>query len=331
MKRLSLCIFLISSLYVEAKEHIKTKHLQPSKIITTHWVNQPEMFQSRGKHFRYKPLFESFDKDFFETHLLPQNAITYRNDISKTVHGSHLDSLINQALSQLRDGKKQLTHFTIIKELEFNRSKLAGCMVLKFNDYPFVLKLFIETPQSFHRPRDKGFRHGQLSHISGGINRYLAGFGRIKNLEATQQYIIQNPQLSANIDFPRKWFWQPQKNKWFVLNGKGFGPQEFSVKLPEVYGIVTDEIVTTAPLHYVRKHYGRHIFKFCKSLKFNIDPNMKNFRLEQGTNKLVLIDTEHFPTLLGLTEELQVDNYFSLHLFIGFKVIKDHVKTPKIS
>jgi hypothetical protein len=163
-----------------------------------------------------------------------------------------------------------------------------------------------------------------MSFISGGINRYLAGFGRIKNLHDAQEAIAQTPYANK-IDFPRKWFWQPAQNRWFTAHGKKFGDKELAIEFPEIYGIIADEIVSDVPLHIVRKHHGKDIFRMCQALKFSIDPNMKNFRIEKDTGKLVIIDTEHFPSLLGLDHELHVDNYLSLHLHIGYKVVKDHL------
>lgn len=314
IKRIILAIFIVCMQITTCKD--------TPKILTTNWAGHDTSYSISSSTFKVQPIFESFDKAHIEQHLLPRGPISYRNNQIASVTGAHLSSCIEQTIEELKAGKS-FTHVTVVKNKEFHVKQCAGCLVLKFNDHPFILKLFIENPYSFLHPQHKGFQHSQMFFISGGINRYLAGFGRIKNLEHIRKTIAMIPEYTHIIDVPRKWFWLPTNPRYFELHGKGFQERDLLLTLPEVYAIVADEIVTSTPLHTIRKHYGKTIFNICKTLEFCVDPNMKNFRLEQETNKLVLIDTEHFPTLLG--NSLDADNYFFLHLKIGYKVVHDHV------
>jgi hypothetical protein len=315
------------SLFVYQTPSEANKHSHHLPELATQWVGETdyEPYKFKAQHLRAQPLFYSFDKAYFDNHMLPTGPISFRNKPDQAVHSEQLTCEIEGLLEELRQGKKEFTNFTVLKDREFNQKEFAGLVVLKFKNYPFVLKLFAENPYSFLHPENKGFRHGCMSKMTGGLNRYLAGFSRISNLEFAQHYIETIEDLPMKLDFPRKWFWQPTNNRWFEVAGTNFADvnQPLKVELPEVYAIIADEIVCHKRLSQIKKTHGRTIFKLCQEFKFHIDPNMKNFRLEDGTQKLVLIDTEHFPTVLGFTGEISADNYLSLHIKMGLKAIYD--------
>jgi len=320
-----LLISLTLFVYQTPSEANKHKAYQTQEI-ETRWVDDSDgvSYYLRANHLREEPLFNSFDRSYFDSHLLPNGPITFRNHPEQSVDSSKLSQEIEELMVELREGQKEFTNFTILKDREFNRDEFAGLIVLKSNNYPFVVKLFIENPESFLHPEHKGFRHGCMSKMTGGLNRYLAGFSRISNLEFAQQF-VNCQKLPLKLDFPRKWFWQPKNNRWFELSGINFSEhgQTLSTQLPNVYAIIADEIVCHKRLSQIRKTHGRLIFRLCQEFKFQIDPNMKNFRLEDETKKLVLIDTEHFPSVLGFKGEISADNYFSLHIKMGLKAIYD--------
>lgn len=314
---LSLCVYQTPS------EAIKDKLVQTPEI-STYWVGAQEIYSLKAAYLKEAPIFHSFDKEYFDRHLLPSEPIAYRNDQTKMLNTQQLSEEIDGVIQELKDGKKEFTNFTVLKDREFNQAEFAGLIVLKCNNYPFVVKIFAENPYSFLHPEHKGFRHGCMAKMTGGLNRYLAGFSRISNLEFAKNLISSIDTLPVEIDFPRKWFWQPKNNRWFEVSGANFLQEpNLITQLPEVYAIVADEIVCHKRLSQIRKTHGRTIFKLCQEFKFHIDPNLKNFRLEHGTNKLVLIDTEHFPTVLGFKGEITADNYLSLHIKMGLKAIYD--------
>lgn len=310
-----ICVLLILLILIVPAYGAK----KPLPTLITHWENSSMQYKIKKKYFRQEA-FSSWDKNFFDQHLLPKTTINYRNS-SGSVPGSCLSNLIEGLVKELRESKDNFQDFTLLKGIEFNKKQFAGCIVLKFKDHPFILKLFVENPYSFLHPENKGFRHGCMAVISGGINRFLAGFNRIKNLEITQN-LLQQKKQPITIDFPRKWFWKPENSRWFFVKGIDF-KESFTLRLPEMYGIVSDEIVSDASIHHIHKHYGSQIFKICKSIDFRLDPNIKNYRLEKKTNTLVAIDTEYFPELLGVKHKIDSDNYFFLHLRIGYKVVRD--------
>jgi hypothetical protein len=307
--------------YTTVQSSTTSESLQ-KPMITTRWVGEQETYTLSGWHLDQKPLFSLFNKNYFMNHQLPKTPIFYRNSTYKSVLGLTLDRLANDCVQELQEGKKKFKHFIVLKDKEYNYSECAGLIVLKFKNHPFVLKLFLENPISFLQPYKKGFSHGCMSLISGGVNRYLVGFTRIKNLEHTKKLLLNNQEFAHLVDFPRKWFWQPENNKWFELKGMYLSSTKLKAKLPAIYGIIADEIVTDKSVAFVRKQYKDLVFAMCQATQFTIDPNIKNFRIERKTGKLVLIDTEHFISMLGF-KEIKASNRPSLHLQIGMKCIHD--------
>jgi hypothetical protein len=45
--------------------------------------------------------------------------------------------------------------------------------------------------------------------------------------------------------------------------------------------------------------------------------------IENNTNKIVIIDTEHFPTTVGIKEKVYFNNYFEWFSFLAGKCAKD--------
>lgn len=288
--------------------------------ITTHFTGTHESFSLSSNHLKQQVLLHGYDHGYFNAHLLPQTSLKYRINKKKSIPGAYLSQEIEYILHEIQQGSREFTRYTILKDKEFDYKTRTGTIIVKMNEYPFVVKLFIETPHSFLYPHTKGMQAYCMWLTSGGINRHLAGFNRLKNREYIAQQVKGLP-THLQFDLPRKWFWLPKKSRTITLTGSHF-PGTWTTKIPAIYGIVADEIVCTDRLSKIRKEQGKNIFKICQELHFAIDPNMKNFRIEQATGKLVLIDTEHFPSLLGLEKELHASNYFSLHLKMGYTVLK---------
>jgi hypothetical protein len=57
-------------------------------------------------------------------------------------------------------------------------------------------------------------------------------------------------------------------------------------------------------------------------LEANIDLHITNFMVEATTKKIVLIDTEHFPTMVGNVNK-HFDGYLSWYLHLMGKFCKD--------
>lgn len=291
----------------------------PKATLTASWSHDHSKEHStQAWYLKESSIFGVFDRQHFFSHLLPNQPLTLRNNPDKTVDGTVLKKLVDELIQELYEGKYEFSHFTILKGKEFDWKQVAGHMILKFNDHPFIVKLFMENPHSFLHPEAKGFKHRFAIVMNGGVNRYLSGFTRIKNLEFTRHFA---PYLSLphEVDFPRKWFVLPSNVPWFEVKGT-FADKQVTATFPAAYAVVADAI-TPAMRHALFKRYGSETFALCKTYNFEIDPGRTNFMLEKDTNKLVVIDTEHYPTILGMRKLLKAKTYGSVNFEIGFKAI----------
>ena len=70
--------------------------------------------------------------------------------------------------------------------------------------------------------------------------------------------------------------------------------------------------------------FNKKTMEIVNYLHYIIDPHEGNFLFEKGSNKVVIIDTEHFPTMIGLKKEMHATNYFSWYLEMGINFMKNH-------
>ena len=247
-------------------------------------------------HIKRFPLFEAYNESYLNSKKLPHEAILFRNHSKKMVLGKQLSSQLENLVAEILAGKTEFTNFKILKKKDFNFKTKCGLIVLKFKDFPFVAKIFIENPKSLARPFSKGlFPMGMF--VMGGSNRHLNGFTRIKNMENIKAKIVNHPVWADKLSVPRKWFWVPQQPRWLHIEARNLGGHaQESTKFPAIYTIVADEIIAE-PTTFARN--GIRNLAICRDLDFAIDPHYSNFVIEEKTKKLVMYDTEHFPTLIG--------------------------------
>ncbi len=258
-------------------------------------------FILRDSHLREIPLFKTFNSAYCKDHFLPQEPITFRHFESQIVSGKTLNKLIEEVLKEIQLRKKKLTHFTQLKMRDFNWVSCTGLAILKFNDYPFVLKLFIEKADSFSKPNAKAFQVRGVFTMGGSI-RHLSGFTRVKNAEEATRQIAQNAYWSTKAFVPRKWFWLPANQHWFTITGHNIGNSASqTIKIPGIYGIVTDFIEQDKKI----VPSAQECLDLCAFLEFIIDPHEVNFFIEKQSKKIAIIDTEHFPSLIGLTQKVK--------------------------
>jgi len=325
-KRIILLFFILPSycmLYGRSIHRPKDPHMS---YITTRWDNDNITHTLREPHLTEYPLFKVFDKDYFYDHLLPTGNIFYRHNPKLCIDSKELSQLIEHLLSEIAHKKTKFTHFTVLRKRNFHKRKGCGLLIVKFKDYPFVLKVFIETPASFINPYCKGLEPTFFYFMGGGINRHVAGFTRIKNLDYLKQEIEANAYLSSHIDVPRKWYWIPHNLKWIEITGTNIGPKKnVYTKIPATYCIISDAIDhdPQVSLSLFKKNDRKMILKFCNLMNNRIDPHIDNFIVEKGTNKFVIIDTEHFPTIVGLKKRYPIKSYFSWYTHLAFKCVKD--------
>ncbi len=295
--------------------------------ITTRWIDETKTYRLRDTRLQEYALFKTFDKEHFYSHLLPQDRITFRNHPERSVNSAELNNLIEEFVNELRVLKIKKTHhkhFVVLKQRDFNPITCSGIIILKFKRYPFVVKLFLETPQTFVDPFSKGFEPIVFFIMGGGANRYSSGLLRIKNLEIIRQRLKSDPYWSERIDTPRKWFWLSKNTRWFELKGKNIGAHEQqSCELPSIYGIIADEIDSGKVFTLFNKEQRDFALQLSRFLGISIDPHIDNFMYEELTGKIVLVDTEHFGTMVGLRKPFVFDSYFEWYLGLARKFTHD--------
>lgn len=276
----------------------------------------------QNKYLRLKTLKKPFENSNFKKHSLPHGNIKYRKS-DESVHAATLKKQNESVLQEILDGKKSFTHFIILKSSGFNFSNLSGLIVLKYKDFPFVLKLFIEHPHTFIEPFNKGFHAAGLFVLNGNL-RHLSGFTRIHNLETARKSLSKDAQYRYYVDFPRKWYWIPESQPYLTIQWHDeHNRHQETIKLPGIYGIVCDFIEADKEIQKQEIHTLRQISVDVGSYLHNtIDSNVDNFVPEKNSNKIVIIDTEHFPTMVGLDKAMSANGYVQWYIELAGKYIK---------
>ncbi|KKP28135.1 MAG: hypothetical protein UR12_C0025G0009 [candidate division TM6 bacterium GW2011_GWF2_30_66] len=266
-----------------------------------------------NNNLEINPIFKTFDKQFFYQNMLPEK-IVYRYDKTKYASKEELNEKLENLIKEIYKKKKLYTDFTILKQKDFNRGEKSGLLILKFKNYPFVVKMFMENPKSFVQPYSKGICPSFFFDMSGGIGRHLLGFTRIKNLHYIQEKISQESEWKDKITIPRKWYWLPKNPKNIKITGKNFLKNNNYIEtiIPGTYCLIADEInLKDAKLSMSNRNSREKCMSLCNFLDVRIDPNMNNFLLEKNTDKIAIIDTEHYPTIVGLKEKQKFSGYLT--------------------
>lgn len=292
-------------------------------LIITNWVGDTRKSYLRDSHLELYPLFGLYDEKHVKENLLPTGPITFRNDPSKSISGKELSDMIEHFVGEVKRRKRKFRDFVTLKARDFCRRKQAGLIVAKCKKYPFVVKLFLETPQGFVRPYQKGLEAGCIFTIGGGSCRHLLGFTRIKNLKTIEKRIKKNAHWSKRIDVPRKWFWLPAREPKMEVTAYNLGGhKEIKQQLPSVYAIIADEIKAERTFTLLNSDDKRTAIDLSNFLLCSIDPHINNFMVEEGTGKIVIIDTEHFPSLVGLKKRPRITYYSSFYMELTTKFVK---------
>lgn len=309
--------------YIQARSPFRKP--DPSiPMITVSWEHDKNSYILRDSHLEEYSIFKTFDEKFFFEHELPQQPITYRNNPKKSVSGAKLQKLVDELIDEILAGKKVFKHFTVLRARDFNRAECIGLMVLKFKNYPFVVKIFMENPQSLTSPYSKGLVPLFSFYMGGGINRHLVGFTRIKNLEYIKTKLATDNYWSQLVDTPRKWFLLPRQNRWIKIVGTNIGSQKtITTQLPGTYCIIADAIASEKKTSMLNKDDNHTCLSLCRFLDFSIDPHIDNFMWEKDTEKLVIVDTEHFPTFMGFREIQHFDSYLEWLAHLSGKCLND--------
>lgn len=303
--------------------------------ITTEWqknkhTKKNKVYELKESHLELYPLFETFDPLHFKKASLPtKGTINYRNSTCG-VPAQDLNALLEKLITDIRDNKKALPDFDILKDRDFNWKKQAGLIVVKPKKYPFVFKVFMETPRSFLKPHNKGFEPHCFFVIGGGSTRHLVGFTRIKNAQSIKERLLKSDYWGKRVDVPRKWFWTPEDNNSIILTGYNIGNHaKITTVLPATYVIIADAIEKKREFNVFSYHDRRYAIDLSNYLLCRIDPHITNFMVEKSTGKVVIIDTEHFPTLVGFKERPRITSYTSWYLRLLTKYMQNRFLRTK--
>ena len=293
--------------------------------IETRWKGQKSpVYVLRNSHLEEYAIFKTFNKEYFFNNLLPEKAISYRYEKEKSVNGSELQKLINNLLQEVEQNKKRYTDFDILRKRDFNRKKKSGLLILKCKHHPFVVKVFIENPETFVMHKSKGLVPGFFFYMAGGINRHLLGFTRVKNLENIQEKISKDPLWSKHVTLPRKWFFLPKQSRWIDINGFNIGAKNKQhIVIPGTYCVVSDFVDAKRRASVFRREDRRICMRLCNYLDLVIDPHIDNFLIERNTGKIAIVDTEHFLSVVGMKKKKKFTGYFSWGLHLAMKCAKE--------
>lgn len=288
------------------------------------WKNDPKFEQLRNAHLEYHTIFSMYDPIDFQKHLLPKTPLSFRENPEVTVQSKTLSDLIDGLWNEVRKHKRSYKNFIILQNKGFNRAKACGLLVVKFKKFPFVVKLFIETPTTFVHPDCKGFEPIFFFYMGGGVNRHLLGFTRIKNLEHINTCLKKNEKWSNIIKTPRKWFWLPNDPVWITIEGTNMGEHKHAhTTIPGTYAIIADAISTKQTFSIKNAKHRKKALQLCNYLDLYVDPHIDNFMIEEGSGKIAIVDTEHFPSLVGFKEKRFISSYFDWYMQLMYKCAED--------
>jgi len=291
--------------------------------LTTCWHGESMHYSRSSSHYEKYPLFEIFDQDYFDAHTIPDQIANLENNAM--IPNISINAMIEELLDEIKAGKKTFTNFIVLQKKNFNIKKQCGLIVLRFREYPFVLKLFMETPETFVDPYCKGVEPAAFFFMAGGTNRHISGLTRIYNLEWIQEQLQTLPQWSVHL--PRKWFWAPKNNRYIEIVGTNIDQQSpLKTLVPSIYGIIADAIEIKENHTLSKKNRNDLIMKLCTDLNFYIDPHGDNYIVTcdtTGKHTIHLLDTEHFPSMVGIHDPVSFDSYTSWYLYLAGKCATD--------
>lgn len=273
--------------------------------ISTYWQNnKATQYTMQSPYLEAYPFFEIYNEKYLQQFLLPE-TIALRYNQKQEIQSSILKKRLEMLVQEVQHKKSSYTNFTVIRETDFNRKHTSGCIILKDKQYPFVVKFFTETPDTFVKPYRKGFYPMFFYIMGGGINRHLSGFTRIKNAQDIRAIIAANPYWSQHVDIPRKWFWTPENVRMITIIGENIGRHShIETQIPSTYCIIADAIDIDRRMTLINEEDRIESMALCNTAKYMIDPHIDNFMIEKKTGKIVLVDTEHFPSMVGFKKDI---------------------------
>lgn len=301
----SLLFFSFSSLLRSRSIHRPYDPCTP--IVKACWKHdQASCFYEKKSHLERYPTFAITVEDSYQYSLPETITVTELDGTTREVQKDAIDHQINTLLQEIDQKKTRFTYFVAIHKRDFNRRKKCGLIVLKFREYPLILKLSIEYPESFVNPYCKGIVPMFFFFMSGGANRHLTGLTRIRNMHSLREKLALLPQWEHIVKTPNKWLWLPGNTDWIEVTGYNIGDKQetLTTQLPSVYGIIADAIDVNDSYILEPQKRSETIMKLCNDLNLMIDPHENNYVFHYDPARkhftITIIDTEHFPTMVGL-------------------------------
>lgn len=307
--------------------------------ICAQYQNGGSIYFLKHSYLSFYPTFAFTKKDFSQDKLNKHTTISISSTGQIRVSTALLNNLFNRVTEEVLQGKEEFKDFIVLQKKNFNRKKCCGLLVLKCKQFPFVLKLFMETPKTFINPYCKGIEPICLFYMARGASRHTTGLTRIKNLKQIRQKLASMPQWRDVALLPRKWFWMPDDPRWIKITGKNIDNlSQVETVLPGIYGVCADYIDPQKGYSLAASIKRDYSLRLCNDLNLAIDPHTKNFifflkdRLKINGKKdkvtsenirMVIIDTEHFPTMTGYNEVRKFNNYPEWYLYLAGKCFKD--------
>lgn len=266
--------------------------------VTVSWVDDSDSHVIASRFVDCSRLSQIFDQVHFYNNLLPCDPIKYRYEPEQSIDGELLLKLVQSAIDSACS-KKSDPEIEVLKDRNFNFDLQTGLLILKLKKYPFVIKIFKETPASFSKPFSKGFEPTFFFIMGGGINRHLLGFTRIPNAQKLTHNLKKSLRWS-HVEIPRKWYYLPENFPWIVIKDAN---KSVVACFPGTYAIIADALPILSTMKMSSKKDREESLALCNCAGFSIDPHIDNFcRLQLASDyqeSLGIIDTEHFPTMCG--------------------------------
>ena len=311
-------LLLLSTFFlsISAQDYQK---IDNNPTVLAHWEgDNGRSYGLRDSCLEETTYFNLFNKEFFLTNQLPETQIKVRNQIAP-IQSSDLNNLLNQSVQELSIASKKPNSdlFTIYKDIHYDYKNHTGTIILGLKKYPIVVKLYRETPQSLVAIEKKDLKQIGMFLLGGGTHRYLTGFTRIPNATTIQEKCSISKEFS-DVDVPHKWYWQPKNNKWITVHGLNFKDSEKSLitTLPSTYAVITEFIAAESKLAKDKT------LKLARFLSPRADANPDNFVIEKETGKTIVVDTEHFASMIGIRKQLDSSIYQSYAHYWKFLITK---------
>jgi hypothetical protein len=311
---------------VFARHPFRTHHPQATNVTICSDGHMPNtLFSNR---LRLYPLFAFRTQDVRE-YLIPQGPITYRLEPTKAVSGIELGKLVERVIAEVVTQKtiikkaRATTDCIVLRDRNFNYKISHGLIILKCKNYPFVVKIFIESPASFFDFRSTGIEPPFFFYMGGGANRHLTGMTRIRNRNLIQETIDALPRWRNHVEIPRKWYWLPEQPKELTLIGRNIGGhEEIKTTIPALYAIIEDEIEIKKETTRIAKRRKRKIIiELCNDLHIYLDPHPHNYAFIEDPKtkqfKIALVDTEHFPTMAGIETKVTFRDHMGWYTYLA--------------